>query len=137
VNTTLTMLVTFNPSCRCHLPQTRRHNDITPPNTPQSHQRRRRRLQRDTRESQDGSPRRRRIPVRNHDEMYPACAHWRNQVRAPSANVGGISWRGKIGPNHLRHLHPRTDHKHKHKQTCGKRGAVCANGCRWYVIIFK
>jgi hypothetical protein len=63
--------VTFTvPSCRCHL-LTRRHRDITPPNTPQSHQRCRRRLQRDARESQDGSPRRRRIPARNHDENVP------------------------------------------------------------------
>jgi hypothetical protein len=66
--------VTFNPSCRCHL-LTGRHRDITPPNTPQSHQGRRRQLQRDARKSQDGSPRRRRIPVRNHDENVPPGMH--------------------------------------------------------------
>ncbi|KAJ7820668.1 hypothetical protein B0H14DRAFT_2599851 [Mycena olivaceomarginata] len=69
--------VTFNPSCRCHL-LTRRHRDITPPNTPQSHQKRRRQLQRDARESQDGSLRRRRIPARNHDENIPARNHDEN-----------------------------------------------------------
>ncbi|KAJ7789514.1 hypothetical protein B0H14DRAFT_2627204 [Mycena olivaceomarginata] len=49
-------------------------------------------------------------------KMYhPARAHRQNQVRTPSANIRGVSWRGKIGPNHLRHLHPRTDHKHKQR----------------------
>jgi hypothetical protein len=50
---------------------------------------------------------------------HPARARRRNQVRVPSANVGGVSWRGKIGPNHLRH--PRTDHRHKQRADAQKK----------------
>ncbi|KAJ6514151.1 hypothetical protein DFH09DRAFT_1099706 [Mycena vulgaris] len=57
---------------------------LTPPSTPHRHQERRRQNQRDIREAEDGSPRRRRVPL---------IPHTRDENEPPTATTGGASAR--------------------------------------------
>ncbi|KAJ6524437.1 hypothetical protein DFH09DRAFT_1329491 [Mycena vulgaris] len=85
--------------------------DLTPLQTPQRHQQRARQRDRDIRESQEASPRRRRVPTRNNDETVPPSARTPAEPSAQSlGQMSATRGREKVELNICLLPHLRTDH---------------------------